>query len=158
MVYNDKYFFEFDTLKTADKAIKYYRVVFSKLENTAIAYDLVELVGSNSPFVLTYRSPEDNAFSAIKTSSAEINILYPYDAGNDVPEPDIFFGYDKLFQWKVTLIELTDNGATENLKWQGYMIDNDIQYEWQDAYYYRITATDNLSVIKDLKQIGRAHV
>jgi hypothetical protein len=151
MPYNDKYFFEFDTLKTANKVTKYYRVVFSKLEDIAVTYDLVQLTPSNSPFVLSYRSPEDNAFSPIKTSSAEINILYPYDAGAGVPIPDDFFGYDKTYQWQVKFYEITSNGAVTALKWQGFLIDNDIQYEWQDAYYYRMTATDNLSVIKDFK-------
>ena len=151
MVYNDKYFLEFDTLKTADAAIKYYRVMFSKLEETAITYSLVELQSSNTPFVLSYRSGEDNAFSPIKTSSAEINILYPLNAASDIPTPVSFFSLTSDYEWRVQLYEMTDNGAISTLKWQGFLIDSDIQYEWQDAYYYRLTATDNLSVLKDKK-------
>ena len=151
MPYNDKYFFEFDTLKTANKVTKYYRVVFSKLEDIAVTYDLVQLTPSNSPFVLSYRSPEDNAFSPIKTSSAEINILYPYDANTNVPEPEMFFDASDEVTWLIKLYEITSNGAVTALKWQGYLLDSDVQYEWQDAYYYRMTATDNLSVLKDIK-------
>lgn len=150
MPYNQKYFFEFDTLKTANKATKYYRVVFSKLEDIAYTYDLIELQAANSPFVLTYRSPEDNAFSPIKTSSAEINILYPYDPAVGTPEPDEFLNNTTDTLWLVQLYEMTSNGATSTLKWQGYLI-NDVQYEWQDAYYYRMVATDNLAVLKDVK-------
>ena len=151
MPYNQKYFFEFDTLKTANKATKYYRVVFSKLEDIAYTYDLIELQAANSPFVLTYRSPEDNAFSPIKTSSAEINILYPYDPATGTPEPELFFDASDEITWLVQLYEYTSNGAVSALKWQGYLLDSDVQYEWQDAYYYRMTATDNLSVLKDVK-------
>ncbi len=150
MPYNQKYFFEFDTLKTANKVTKYYRVVFSKLEDIAYTYDLIELQAANSPFVLTYRSPEDNAFSPIKTSSAEINILYPYDSATGTPEPDEFLNNTTDTLWLVQLYELTSNGAVSALKWQGYLI-NDVQYEWQDAYYYRLVATDNLAVLKDVK-------
>jgi hypothetical protein len=150
MPYNQKYFFEFDTLKTANKVTKYYRVVFSKLEDIAYTYDLIELQAANSPFVLTYRSPEDNAFSPIKTSSAEINILYPYDPATGTPEPDEFLNNTTDTLWLVQLYELTSNGAVSALKWQGYLI-NDVQYEWQDAYYYRLVATDNLAVLKDVK-------
>jgi len=151
MPYNQKYFFEFDTLKTANKVTKYYRVVFSKLEDIAYTYDLIELQAANSPFVLTYRSPEDNAFSPIKTSSAEINILYPYDSATGTPEPNEFFDASDEITWLVQLYEYTSNGAVSALKWQGYLLDSDVQYEWQDAYYYRMTATDNLSVLKDIK-------
>jgi hypothetical protein len=151
MVYNDKYFLEFDTLKTADAEIKYYRVLFSKKEDTAITYPLVEMQGSNAPFVLTYRSAEDNAFSPIKTSSAEINIFYPLNAASDIPTPTTFFDATLEYNWRVQLFEITDNGATSTLKWQGFLINSDIQYEWQDAYYYRLTATDNLSVLKGKK-------
>lgn len=150
MPYNQKYFFEFDTLKTANKATKYYRVVFSKLEDIAYTYDLIELKASNSPFVLTYRSPEDNAFSPIKTSSAEINILYPYDPAAGTPEPDEFLDNTTESLWLVQLYEITSNGTVSTLKWQGFLI-NDVQYEWQDAYYYRLVATDNLAVLKDVK-------
>jgi hypothetical protein len=151
MPYNDKYFFEFDTLKTANNATKYYRVVFSKLEDIAVTYDLVELTPSNSPFVLSYRSAEDFAFSPIKTSSAEINILYPYDASADVPQPELFFDASDEVSWRIQLYEITSAGTISTLKWQGFLIDNDVQYEWQDAYYYRMTATDNLAVLKDVK-------
>lgn len=151
MPYNQKYFFEFDTLKTANKVTKYYRVVFSKLEDIAYTYDLIELQAANSPFVLTYRSPEDNAFSPIKTSSAEINILYPYDPATGTPEPDIFFDSTDETTWSIQLYEMTSNGAVSTLKWQGYLLDSDLQYEWQDAYYYRMIATDNLAVLKDVK-------
>lgn len=150
MPYNQKYFFEFDTLKTANKATKYYRVVFSKLEDIAYTYDLIELQAANSPFVLTYRSPEDNAFSPIKTSSAEINILYPYDPATGTPEPDEFLNNTTDTLWLIQLYEMTSNGTVSTLKWQGYLI-NDVQYEWQDAYYYRMVATDNLAVLKDVK-------
>ena len=150
MPYNQKYFFEFDTLKTANKATKYYRVVFSKLEDIAYTYDLIELQAANSPFVLTYRSPEDNAFSPIKTSSAEINILYPYDPATGTPEPDEFLDNTTEALWLVQLYEMTSNGSVSSLKWQGFLI-NDVQFEWQDAYYYRLVATDNLAVLKDVK-------
>lgn len=151
MPYNDKYFFEFGNLKETNSNVLHYKVVLSKLEAVSYTYDLIELQAANSPFVLTYRSPEDNAFSPIKTSSAEINILYPYDPATGTPEPDDFFGFDRSYQWQVRFYEITSSGTVETLKWQGFIIDNDIQYEWQDAYYYRMTATDNLAVIKDLK-------
>ena len=151
MPYNDKYFFNFGNLKQTNQNVLHYKVVLSKLEAVSYTYDLIELQAANSPFVLTYRSPEDNAFSPIKTSSAEINILYPYDPAVGTPEPDDFIGFDRSYQWQVRFYEVTSSGTVETLKWQGYIIDNDIQYEWQDAYYYRMTATDNLAVIKDLK-------
>ena len=151
MVYNDKYFFEFDTLKTRDKAVLYYRVVFSKKEAIEHTYDLVELTPSNSPFVLSYKSSEDFAFSPFRVSSAEINILYPFGASADVPTPDDFFTSTDNSDWLVRLYAITDNGATSTLNWQGFLITSDIQYEWQDAYYYRLTATDNLGVLKDIK-------
>jgi hypothetical protein len=150
MAYNDKYFFEFDTLKTADKTQLFYKVLFSKKEDSAVVYDLVELTPANSPFVLSYKSLDDFAFSPFRVSSAEINILYPYDPVTNTPQPENFFSDTDEQTWRVQLLESTDNGATFNLKWQGFLI-NDIQYEWQDAYYYRLTATDNLGVLKDIK-------
>lgn len=151
MTYNDKYFFEFATLKTADKAQLSYKVVFSQKEDIPGTYDLVELTPSNSPFVLSYKAAEDFAFSPFRVSSAEINILYPYDANTDVPQPENFFTALDDLSWRVQLYETTDNGGSFQLKWQGFLITSDIQYEWQDAYYYRLTATDNLAVLKDIK-------
>lgn len=149
--YNDKYFFEFDTLKTADKTQLYYRVVFSLKEDIEQTYTLVELTPANSPFVLSYKSAEDFAFSPFRVSSAEINILYPLNASTDIPEPDAFFTATNNTDWQVRLYAMTDNGATQTLNWQGFLITSDVQYEWQDAYYYRLTATDNLGVLKDIK-------
>lgn len=151
MPYNEKYFFEFDTLKTADSAVKYYRVVFSKNELNPAIYDLVELVGSNSPFVLSYKSAEDFAFYPIKTSSAEINILYKSSFSEDYPAPEEFFSETGQTEWLVQFYELTLSGTVSTLKWQGFLIDSDIQYEWQDEFYYRLTATDNLGVLREVK-------
>lgn len=151
MPYNDKYILEFDTLKTANKATLYYKVVFSELEDVEETYPLVSMTGSNAPFVLTYRSAEDFAFYPIKTSFAEINIFYPPNASNDLPKPETFFLNSNSLSWRVQLYEMTDNGATDTLKWQGFLVTDDIQYAWQDEYYYRLTATDNLGVLKDVK-------
>lgn len=151
MTYNDKYFFEFATLKTANKSQLYYKVLFAQKEDIPVVYDLVELKASNSPFILSYKSAEDFAFSPFRVSSAEINILYPYGASDDVPQPENFFTALDDLSWRVQLLESTDNGISFQLKWQGFLITSDIEYEWQDAYYYRLTATDNLGVLKDIK-------
>jgi hypothetical protein len=151
MTYNNKYFFEFATLKTADKSQLYYKVLFAQKEDIPVVYDLVELKASNSPFILSYKSAEDFAFSPFRVSSAEINILYPYGASNDVPQPENFFTALDDLSWRVQLLESTDNGISFQLKWQGFLITSDVEYEWQDAYYYRLTATDNLGVLKDIK-------
>lgn len=150
MTYNDKYFFEFATLKTANKSQLYYKVLFAQKEDIPVVYDLVELKASNSPFILSYKSAEDFAFSPFRVSSAEINILYPYGASDDVPQPENFFTALDDLSWRVQLLESTDNGVSFQLKWQGFLI-NDVQYEWQDAYYYRLTATDNLGSLKAYK-------
>lgn len=151
MTYNDKYFFEFATLKTADKSQLYYKVLFAQKEDIPVVYDLVELKASNSPFILSYKSAEDFAFSPFRVSSAEINILYPYGASDDVPQPENFFTALDDLSWRVQLLESTNNGVSFQLKWQGFLITSDVEYEWQDAYYYRLTATDNLGVLKDIK-------
>lgn len=149
-VYNDKYFFEFATLKTANKSQLSYKVVFSQKESSVVNYDLIELTPSNSPFVLSYKSAEDFAFSPFRVSSAEINILYPINPVTDLPQPENFFTALDDLSWKVQLYQTTDNGVTFNLKWQGFLI-NDVQYEWQDTYYYRLTATDNIGSLKYVK-------
>lgn len=148
--YNDKYFFEFATLKTADEAELYYRVVFSKLESVATTHDLVELTPSNAPFILSYKASEPHVFAPLRTSSAEINILYPYNAAENVPEPIEFFTDSDYLTWQVRLYKITDSGLTSTLSWTGFLVESDLQQDWQDAYYYRLTATDNIGVLKDV--------
>lgn len=149
MPYNDKYFFEFGTLKTADATEKYYKVLFSKLETVASVTDLIEITPAQSPFVLTYSNKGDDPFNPIRVSSAEINIMYPHGSDSDIPTPDRFFIDNDNQNWRVQLIEMTSGGMVESLKWQGFLLNSDFQYEWQNSYYYRMTAVDNLSILKD---------
>lgn len=156
MPYNEKYFFEFATLKTADKAVKYYRVLFLKDELEEIVDPLIELTPrseqsplSGSPFVLHYRKAEDFVFYPFCASFADINLIYPYDPAEGTPDPQDLFSANKMNTWMVRFYEMTVNGTVETLKWQGFLLP-EIQYEWQQAYYYRLTATDNLGTLKDI--------
>ena len=146
MVYNYKYKLEWVGLKNADASDFYYRLKFYKKENIEREYDVISLVPSNLPFSLSYRSKSDYVFEPFRTSAAEINIFFDE---NSPIQPEVFFDNTDNTTWKVVL-ELVE-GVTETSLWSGFILNSDIQYDWQDQYFLRLTATDFLGVLKEYK-------
>ena len=125
----------------------FYQVKFEKQEATSIVYDITELVpAQDSPFVLNYKASKDNIFAPIRSSYADIKCFIPYDS---TIQPSNFFFDNDEYSLRVSFYET--NGITETLKWQGFLLPDVIQYEWQEQYYLQLTATDNLAILKDIK-------
>jgi len=146
MAYNHIYSLE---LKGLDQVgtNNYYSVKFEKYEALPHTYDVISLIpAQNSPFELVYRSEKDNIFSPIRASFANIKCFIPYDS--EVQPYNFFYNADE-YSLRVSLYE--SNGTTEVLKWQGFLLPDVIQYEWQEQYYLELVATDNLGVLKNIK-------
>lgn len=146
MFYNHIYNLQFKGLDQVGTNY-FYKVKFEKQEATEIAHDVIELIpAQDSSFVLNYKSTKDNIFAPIRSSYADIKCFIPY---NSLIQPsDFFFDADE-YSLRVSLYE--NNGTTDVLKWRGFLLPDVIQYEWQEQYYLQLTATDNLSVLKDIK-------
>jgi len=146
MFYNHIYNLQFkgnDQVGTA----YFYKVKFEKREATVRTPDVIDLIpAQNEPFVLNYKATEDNIFSPIRASFADIKCFIP--ANSLVQPSDFFFDTDE-YTWRVTLYE--NNGTTDSIKWRGFLLPDVIQYEWQEQYYLQLTASDNLATLKDIK-------
>jgi hypothetical protein len=146
MFYNHIYNLQFKGLDQVGTNL-YYQVKFEKLEATARTPTPIELVpAQDSPFVLNYKANKDNIFAPIRSSYADIKCFIPV---NSTAQPSDFFFDTDEYTWKISLYET--NGVTEDLKWQGFLLPDVIQYEWQEQYFLQLTATDNLAVLKDVK-------
>lgn len=148
MAFNYKYKVEFTGLKTANASQFYYRLEFYKNEETEIVYDLISLNGSSNPFILKYTSKEDFAFEPFRASSAEINLFF--DENTQV-QPEEFFSDTENNTYKVILKLIDVTNDTETNLWTGFVLSGDIQYDWQQRYYLRLSATDNLAILKEYK-------
>lgn len=125
----------------------YYQVKFEKYEATAHTYTVIDLIAAqDSPFVLNYKSEKDNIFSPIRASYANIKCFIPT---NSQIQPYNFYYNTDEYSLRVSLYET--NGTTSTLKWQGFLLPDVIQYEWQEQYYLELVATDNLGVLKNIK-------
>jgi hypothetical protein len=146
MFYNHIYNLQFKGLDQVGTNL-YYQVKFEKQEATAHSYDIIELIpAQDSPFVLNYKATEDNIFAPIRASYADIKCFIP----NDSPiQPYNFYYNIDEYSLRVSLYET--NGTTSTLKWQGFLLPDVIQYEWQEQYYLDLVATDNLAVLKNIK-------
>jgi hypothetical protein len=146
MYYNHLYNLQFKGLNQVGTNF-YYIVKFEKQEATEDFPDVIELIpAQNSPFVLNYKASKDNIFAPIRSSYADIQCFIPV---NSIAQPSDFFFDTNEYTWKVSFYE-TD-GATETLKWVGFLLPDVIQYEWQEQYFLQLTATDNLAVLKNVK-------
>ena len=146
MFYNHIYNLEFKGLDQQGTDL-YYKVKFEKREDAALTPPVIDLIpAQDGPFVLNYKSTEDNIFSPIRSSFADIKCFIPLDS--EVQPSDFFFETDE-YTWRITLYE-TD-GTTDSIKWRGFLLPDVIQYEWQEQYYLQLTATDNLGTLKDIK-------
>jgi hypothetical protein len=145
MAYNYKYKVEWVGLKTADNSQFYYRLEFYKKEDIDIVYEIINLKSSEAPFVLNYKSVSDFVFEPFRTSFAEINLFFDE---NTLVEPKDFYSNndDITFKVKFKLINVIEETETE--LWQGYILNDDIEYEWQQRYYLRMSAIDNISILK----------
>jgi hypothetical protein len=146
MVYNYKYKLEWTGLKNANASEYYYRLEFYKKEAEEIVYDVITLTASNKPFTLNYKAKSDYVFEPFRASSAEINLFFNTDS---IVQPEDFYSDTDNTSWKV-ILKLVQ-GATETSLWSGYVLNSDIQYDWQDQYYLRLTASDFLGVLKEYK-------
>jgi hypothetical protein len=146
MVYNYKYKLEWTGLKNANASEYYYRLEFYKKEAEEIVYDVITLTASNKPFTLNYKAKSDYVFEPFRASSAEINLFFNTDS---IVQPEDFYSDTDNTSWKVVLKLV--QGATETSLWSGYVLNSDIQYDWQDQYYLRLTASDFLGVLKEYK-------
>ena len=148
MTYNYKYKVEFTGLKNANASQFYYRLEFYKKEDSDIIYDIIQLKGSSNPFILKYNSKEDYAFEAFRASNAEITLFF--DENTQV-EPEEFFSDTENTTFKVILKLIDVTNSTETSLWTGFILSGDIEYEWQQRYYLRLSATDNLAILKEYK-------
>jgi hypothetical protein len=82
--------------------------------------------------VLNYKSVSDFVFEPFRTSFAEINLFFDE---NTLVEPKDFYSNndDITFKVKFKLINVIEETETE--LWQGYILNDDIEYEWQQRYY-----------------------
>ncbi len=152
MTYNYKYKMEWVGLKYANYKLQhpsadtiYYRLEFYKNEENPVTYDVVNLDGANNPFTINYRSKSDFVFEPFRSSSAEINIKL---GSNSVVVPEDFYSINNQ-SFKVIFKLINETEVTETTLWTGFLLSSDIQYEWQDEYYIRLTATDNLGILKE---------
>lgn len=146
MVYNHIYNLQF---KGNDQVGTdyFYKVKFEKSQAVAATPAVIELIpAQDQPFVLNYKAANDNIFSPLRSSYADIKCFIPVDSL--VQPSDFFFECDE-YTWKLSFYE--SDGTTESLKWVGFLLPDIIQYEWQEQYYLQLTATDNLAVLKDIK-------
>jgi hypothetical protein len=148
MPYNYKYKMEWVGMKNANASEFYYRLEFYKKEETEIIYDVYQLIGSNKPFVLKYISKDDFAFEPFRPSSAEITLFL--DENTEV-EPEEFFSDTENTTYKVVLKLIDVTNSTETNLWTGFVLSGDVQYDWQQRYYLRLSATDNLAILKEYK-------
>jgi hypothetical protein len=146
MVYNYKYKLEWTGLKNADASEFYYRLEFYKKEAEIIPHDVITLTASNKPFTLNYKSKSDYVFEPFRASSAEINLFFNTDS---IVQPEDFYSDTDNTSWKV-ILKLVQ-GSTVTSLWSGYVLNSDIQYDWQDQYYLRLTASDFLGILKEYK-------
>lgn len=145
MVYNYKYKVEWVGLRHADASTYYYRLEIYKNEEAAFTYDVETLIASQTPFVLTYKAATDYVFEPFRSSFAEMNLFF--DESSPVQPVDFYSNSDDItFKVKLKLIDVL--AETETELWQGFVLNDDIQYEWQDRYYLRMSAIDNLSILK----------
>jgi hypothetical protein len=146
MAYNHIYNLQFKGLDQTGTNL-YYQVKFEKYETSAHSYDVIELIpAQDSPFILNYRSEKDNIFSPIRASYADIKCFIP--TNSPIQPYNFYYNIDE-YSLRVSLYET--NGTTSTLKWQGFLLPDVIQYEWQDQYYLDLVATDNLAVLKNIK-------
>lgn len=146
MVYNYKYKLEWVGLKNANHDEYYYRLEFYKKEANPFTYEPYPLTASNKPFTLNYKAKTDFVFDPFRASSAEINLFFNTDS---VVQPEDFYSDTDNTSWKV-ILKLVE-GATVTSLWSGYVLNSDIQYDWQDQYYLRLTASDFLGILKEYK-------
>ena len=146
MAYNHIYNLQFKGLDQVGTNF-FYKVKFEKYEATTVVYDVIELIpAQDSAFVLNYKSIEDNIFSPIRSSYVDIKCFIPYDS---LVQPSDFFFDNDEYSLRVSFYE--SDGTSDILKWRGFLLPDVIQYEWQEQYYLQLTATDNLSILKDIK-------
>lgn len=152
MVYNYKYKMEWVGLKYANYKLQhpsadviYYRLEFYKHEEVLNTDLPIKLDGSNNPFTIDYKSKSDFVFETFRPSSAEINIKL--GSNSSVVPQDFYSINNNTFKVVFKLINETD--VTETTLWTGFLLSSDIQYEWQDEYYIRLTATDNIGILKE---------
>jgi hypothetical protein len=108
MAYNHIYNLQFKGLDQVGTDL-YYQVKFEKQEATVVVYDVIELTpAQDSPFVLNYKATEDNIFSPIRSSFADIKCFIPT---NSTIQPYDFYYETDEFTLRVSLYE-TD-GTTE---------------------------------------------
>lgn len=146
MAYNHIYNLQFKGLDQVGTNL-YYQVKFEKFEAAVVVYDVIELIpAQDSPFVLNYKATEDNIFSPIRASYADIKCFIPTDS--PIQPYNFYYNIDE-YSLRVSLYET--NGTTPTLKWQGFLLPDVIQYEWQEQYFLDLVATDNLAVLKNIK-------
>lgn len=148
MAYNYKYKMEWVGLKQANGNAYYYRLEFYRKEETEIQYNVIPLTASNTPFILNYNAKSDFVFEPFRYSSAEINFFLK--GGSTVIPEDFFQDIDnKSYKVILKLIDVANN--TETSLWSGFLLNDDIEYEYQYDTYLRLTATDNLAILKEYK-------
>lgn len=155
MVYNYKYKCEwvghkYQTYKLQNPSADdiYYRLEFYKSEAVAVTYTIEELKASNAPFVLTYNSKSDFVFEPFRPSSADIVIKL--GSNSTILPEDFYTGIDNT-TWKIVFKLINATDVTETELWSGFMLSSEIQYEWQDEYFLRLTVSDNIGILKEFR-------
>lgn len=155
MVYNYKYKMEWVGLKFANYKLQnpsaddiYYRLEFYKQEPTAITYTVQTLQATTAPFSLNYKSASSYVFEPLRSSFAEINIML--DSLSTI-DPSEFYSDNSDISFKVKLKLINDTSVAETDLWQGYVLNDDIQFDWQSTYTLRMSSIDNLSILKKYK-------
>ncbi len=146
MAYNYKYKMEWVGLKNHNANDFYYRLEFYKKETNSYTYEVQTLTPSNAPFTLSYRAKSDYFFEPFRASTGEINIVL--NSVDDV-SPNEFFIDINNDTYKVIFKLIDVLGSTETELWKGFLVNNDIQYEWQYIYPLRLSVSDNLPLLKE---------
>lgn len=99
------------------------------------------------PFLLKYQSGDEQVINAIRASEAEINIYSEEDFSLD----DFYSEDDEQFRVDF-YCESVNGTALNKLLWQGYIVQDNCQEEFQDPpYIITLNATDGLALLKDVK-------
>lgn len=96
-----------------------------------------EVKGADTPFILKYEGDNEDKFKQIIASKATINLTVETSGQFE----DIFSGDERQFLVKFYI----DEGAGYVLEWQGYVLQESYEENWQaEPFYISFYATDGL--------------
>jgi hypothetical protein len=114
-------------------------------ENTSYTYSVWLKANEGSPVATIFIGDSEYVINVTNTwTQYDFSVTKAeavYNCGIEVTGDALVY-YPNLYE---TILQ----GSAE--LWSGYVLNSDIQYDWQDQYFLRLTATDFLGVLKEYK-------